>query len=228
MNPQDVIPVIIDALPPDSDEVRILIVDDEPGNRETLADIFAEMGYHADSAGTGQEALEKVRERFSNIAILDIRMPDINGTELLDRIREVRPATTCIMVTGYASLQSSVRAINSGAYAYIVKPIDIDHVSTVIRQALAQQSLVFENQRLLRRLQALSEVTDTALSALNLDDLLPLLLRSFMEALAADAWAILLMDESRQRLARRAAKGVYGAGLDPFSQTLGEGFVGRV
>src|SRR6266849_1462176 len=130
------------------------------------------MGYHTESAGTGQQALEKVRERFYNVAILDIRLPDMYGTELLPQIKEMQPHTTCIMVTGYAAVQNAVMALNAGAYAYLVKPLDIDHVGNVIKQALERQRLLFDNARLLRRLQALSEVTDTALSTLNLDELL--------------------------------------------------------
>jgi serine phosphatase RsbU (regulator of sigma subunit)/DNA-binding response OmpR family regulator len=225
MNPQEAVTVMIEPPPRGDDEVSILIVDDEPGNRETLADIFAEMGFHTESAGTGQQALEKVHERFYNVAILDIRLPDMYGTELLPQIKEVQPHTTCIMVTGYASVQTSVTAINSGAYAYIVKPLDIDHVSNVIRQALDQQRLLFENARLLRELRALSEVTDTALSTLNLNELLRSLLRSFIHYLGADAGAILLIDESGQRLEEQTRE-EWGAGR--FSLALGEAFAERV
>src|SRR5438876_3682219 len=228
MNAQEAIPAMTDPPPAGDDEVSILIVDDEPGNRETLADIFAEMGYRTESAGTGQQALAEVRERFYNVAILDIRLPDVKGTELLEQIKAVQPQTTCIMVTGYASLETSMRAINSGAYAYIVKPLDIEHVSSVIQQALEQQRLLFENTRLLRRLQALSEVTDTALSTLDLDELLRSLLRSCIHALQADAGQILLVDESGERLEVRAAQGVEELRPGRFSLALGEGFAGRV
>jgi len=185
------------------------------------------MGDRADSACPGEEALEKTREQFYNIAILDIRLPDMPGTDLLERIKEVQPLTTCIMVTGYASLSSSMRAINSGAYAYILKPLNIEHVSNVIQQALEQQRLLFENQRLLRRLRALSEVTDTALYALDLEDVLRALLGSFIKALSADAGAILLLNEAEQRLETRA---VIGMGSEDVRVIvpLGEGFAGRV
>jgi serine phosphatase RsbU (regulator of sigma subunit)/ActR/RegA family two-component response regulator len=221
-------PVSLDMPPAGVDKVSVLIVDDEPGNCETLADIFTMMGYQADSAGTGEEALGKARDRFYNIAILDIRLPDMYGTELLERIKEIQPLTTCIMVTGYASLQTSMQAINSGAYAYIIKPIDVDKVSGVIRQALEQQRLLFENQRLLRQLRALSDVTDRALYALDLDDLLHSLLRTIIEALSADGGAILLVNESDQRLEVRAAEGGWVADAGRFSVAMGEGFAGRV
>jgi serine phosphatase RsbU (regulator of sigma subunit)/CheY-like chemotaxis protein len=228
MHPPEVMTLSLDISPPDLDSVSVLIVDDEPGNRETLEDIFSEMGYRADSAGTGEQALEKARDQFYNIAILDIRLPDMYGTELLERIKEVQPLTTCIMVTGYASLQTSMKAINSGAYAYIVKPLNIEHVSGVIQQALEQQRLLFENRRLLRRLGALSNVTDSALSALDLDDLLRSLLQKFMLALSAEAGAILLLNESEQRLEVRALEGVDAAENGRVSVALGEGFAGQV
>lgn len=228
MKPQEAVTPIIDPPPPGADEVSILIVDDEPGNRETLADIFESMGYHADTAATGQQALEMVQDRFFNVAILDIKLPDMYGTELLARLKEVHPDTACIMVTGYASLQTSLRAINAGAYAYIIKPLDIDHVSNVLQQALSQQRLLFENRRLLRQFRALSEVTDTALSTLNLDQLVDSLLRRFIGAMEADAGAILLVDESGRRLEVRAAEGVEAAEAARFSVAVGEGFAGRV
>jgi serine phosphatase RsbU (regulator of sigma subunit)/CheY-like chemotaxis protein len=228
MNPQYAAIPMIDRPPPGGDRPSILIVDDEPGNRETLRDIFEEMEYQADTAATGQEALDMVRSRFFNVAILDIRLPEMDGTELLAQIKAVHPDTTCIMVTGYASLQTSLRAINAGAYAYIIKPLDIDHVSNVLQQALEQQRLVFENRRLLRQYTSLSEVTDTALTALNLDDVLPSLLSRLVSAMKADAGAILLLDETGRRLEVRAAEGF---GDDPAahgSLKLGEGFSGQV
>jgi serine phosphatase RsbU (regulator of sigma subunit)/CheY-like chemotaxis protein len=221
-------PLTLDAPSTGRDTVSILIVDDEPGNRETLADIFEEMGYRVESAGTGRQALDILQDRFFNVAILDIKLPDMYGTELLARLKEVHPDTTCIMVTGYASLQTSMKAINAGAYAYILKPLDIEHVCRILQQAIEQQRLLFENQRLLRRLTALSEVTDTALSILNLDVLLHTLLRRIIGAMQADGGAILLLDETTQRLEARATEGIAEGHEIPFSVALGEGFAGRV
>jgi DNA-binding NtrC family response regulator len=134
------------------DPVSLLIVDDEAGNRQTLADVFTESGYSVVTAATGQEGMEKARDRFFNVAILDIKLPDMYGTELLVRLKEAHPDTTCIMVTGYASLQTSMKAINAGAYAYILKPLDIEHLCHVLRQAVEKQRDVFEGRRQMRQL----------------------------------------------------------------------------
>ena len=81
MNSQQAVPIILDPPPPGGDEVSILIVDDEPGNRETLADIFSEMGYHADTAATGQEALEKVRDGWLAIGLNNAEPDDVIVTQ---------------------------------------------------------------------------------------------------------------------------------------------------
>src|SRR5437763_1897219 len=94
-------------------KVNILVVDDEDGARETLADIFEEMGYHTETAATAQEALDLLARRFFNIALLDIRLPDALGTMVLERIREIHPDTKCIMATGYAETATAISALNA-------------------------------------------------------------------------------------------------------------------
>jgi DNA-binding NtrC family response regulator len=148
MNPQNSMPPPNDSLSAGS-EVNILVVDDEPGNRETLRDVLVELGYRAATAATGEQALALLRERFFHAAILDVRLPDMNGTELLAQLKARHPDTVAVMVTGYASLQTSIRATNAGAHAYILKPLDFGHVISLLQQALGQQRSVFEDRRLL-------------------------------------------------------------------------------
>jgi DNA-binding NtrC family response regulator len=130
------------------EKVSILIVDDEPGNRETLGDLFRERGYLTETAATGQQALEKVGGRFFHVAILDVRLPDMNGTELLARLKEQQPDTVAIMVTGYATLQTSIRALHEGARSYLLKPLDMEHLCSVVEEAVQRQRSVLESQRL--------------------------------------------------------------------------------
>jgi DNA-binding NtrC family response regulator len=152
MNAQSNIPSPNDSLP-DGGEIGLLVVDDEPGCRETLRDVLAEMGYRAESAATGQQALALLRERFFHAAILDVRLPDMNGTELLTRLKELHPDTVAIMVTGYASLQTSIRATNAGAAAYVLKPLDFEQLVSLLQQALDQQRSLLEERRLFRESQ---------------------------------------------------------------------------
>jgi len=126
----------------------ILIVDDNEGARRSLALFFRQKGYEVDTAQTGQEAIEKVQGRFFNMALLDIRLPDIDGVELLAPLKEIHPDMVAIMVTAYASLENAVRALNNGAFAYITKPVNMDGVLATVREGLEKQHLVVENRRL--------------------------------------------------------------------------------
>ena len=126
----------------------ILIVDDDEGTCRTLSLIFGKKGYETETAGTGQEALEKAQRRFFNVALLDIRLPDMEGVELLAPLDRMHPDMMMIMVTAYASLETAVRALNEGASAYITKPLNMDEVLAAVREALEKQRLLMENKRL--------------------------------------------------------------------------------
>jgi PAS domain S-box-containing protein len=128
-------------------EASILIVDDDRSTRKTLALIFAKKGYETEIAATGQEAIEKAQQRFFNLALLDIKLPDMEGVELLTPLKEMHPDTVMIMVTAYASLETAVQALNEGASAYITKPLNMDEVLATVRGALEKQRLVWEKRQ---------------------------------------------------------------------------------
>jgi DNA-binding NtrC family response regulator len=120
-------------------KASILIVDDNEGILETLSAILEEKGYRTDTAKTGMEAIEKSKTNFYNVALLDIRLPDIEGTELLTKIEETSPRMVKIMVTGYATLENAVKALNLGADAYIMKPVDPENLLKIINEKLKTQ-----------------------------------------------------------------------------------------
>jgi serine phosphatase RsbU (regulator of sigma subunit) len=138
------------AFPPEP--VSILLVDDDPGILETLVDIFEDMGFSTDTSKTGRDALTRMQERFYNLALLDIRLPDMEGTDLLAHARRLRPDMKCIMATGNASKDNAVAALNMGAHAYLEKPIDIQQVMATLNGALADQRKEFINRQLVRTL----------------------------------------------------------------------------
>lgn len=129
------------------EKVGILIVDDNESNRRTLTLILEKMGYKIETAGTGQEALEKARGRFFNLALVDIKLPDMEGVELIAPLREMHPEMAAIMITAYASLETAVKALNEGALAYIIKPVNVDEVLATIREILEKQRLVKEKRQ---------------------------------------------------------------------------------
>jgi len=131
----------------------ILVVEDEAGTRATLCAILEDAGNEVIGLEKGAEALEVIKSRFPNVIITDIRLPDIGGMEILELAKEINPEVAVIMMTGYASIETAVNAVNEGAYAYFVKPVSPDGIKTTIANALRQQRLSVENKRLVDDLQ---------------------------------------------------------------------------
>lgn len=125
---------------------RILVVDDDPGARKTLSLILERKGFDVVTAGTAREALEKADDGFVNVGLLDIRLPDGKGIELLKPLHERHPGMESIVVTGYASTETAMRALNAGATAYITKPLNIDEVLAEVRRIVDTQRLVAEKR----------------------------------------------------------------------------------
>lgn len=121
------------------ESTRILVIDDDENIRKVLVAILADEGYTVDSVGTGKEALKKTKEQFYNVALIDVRLPDIEGVELLRKFRPTSPKIRKIIITGYPTLQNAVQAVNGGADAYIMKPFDVDKVLKVIQEQLMKQ-----------------------------------------------------------------------------------------
>jgi DNA-binding NtrC family response regulator len=117
----------------------ILIVDDDKAVLGVIKDILELQGYRVDTAETGQEALEKTKTRYYNLALLDIKLPDIEGTQLLTRMHRDMPKMMKIMITGYASLENAVESLNLGADAYLMKPIEAEKMLKVVEDKLKVQ-----------------------------------------------------------------------------------------
>lgn len=118
---------------------RILVVDDNESIRKVLATILEGEGYVVDTAENGKEAIEKSNAKFYNLALLDIKLPDMEGTKLLAAIKETTPRMVKIIITGYPTLQNASDAVNRGADAYIMKPFNMDNVLSTIKENLKKQ-----------------------------------------------------------------------------------------
>ena len=127
---------------------NILIVDDDESTRKTLAFIFNKKGYNVETVGTGHEALEMAQQKSFNLALLDIKLPDIEGIELLVPLKKMHPDMETIMMTAYSSLETVIRALNEGASAYIIKPLNLDDVLNKINSIFERQRLVAEKNKL--------------------------------------------------------------------------------
>ena len=132
----------------------IIVVEDEPDTRATLCGILMEdPGYKVIGLERGADAMEMIRKSSFDVVIADIRLPDVSGLEILELAKEINPDAAVIMMTGYASVETAVDAVNQGAYAYFVKPVNPDEMKTAIVNALKQQRLSLENKRLVESLQ---------------------------------------------------------------------------
>jgi DNA-binding response OmpR family regulator len=101
--------------------------------------ILQDEGYQVDLAATGKEAIQKTQEIAYNIALLDIRLPDMEGVELLKLLKDSVPRTRKIMVTGYPSMQNAIAALNKNADAYLLKPVDVEKLLQTVKQQLYAQ-----------------------------------------------------------------------------------------
>ena len=121
--------------------VRILIVDDEFSVRNSLSAWFEDEGYSVDVAANGKEALVKLAESQWDIFFLDLKMPGMSGLELQKKIMEIQPNSTIVMITAFASVESAVEAMQSGAYDYLSKPFDPDYLALMVRNIIERKQL---------------------------------------------------------------------------------------
>jgi len=117
------------------DKPTVLIVDDDVSLSKTLSDILRAEGYAPVTAGEGETALGRVEEEKPLVAVIDLRLPDMDGLRVMEEIKKRSPCTECIVLTGYASQASAIEAINLGAYSYVQKPYDVQQLLVTIRRA---------------------------------------------------------------------------------------------
>jgi len=129
-------------------EGYILIADDEKTFRDTLAKVLIEEGYEVVTAPNGEVALQEISNQEFDLAFCDIRMPGIDGLQLLKEIRKVSPHTSVIIITAYGSIESAVQALKMGAYDYIVKPLIFDEVLVKVKNIIGFQKLSRDYKRL--------------------------------------------------------------------------------
>ena len=137
---------------------KILIVDDEINLLESLGDLLKKKGFFVGTAKNGPEALERFKEHFFDIAIVDLKMPKMGGGKLLEIIKERYPQTVVIILTGYGTIRSAVTTMQKGAYDYLIKPCMPDEVLRIISKITEEQKLREENRFLRQELERKGEI----------------------------------------------------------------------
>lgn len=113
---------------------RVLVIDDDKSILRTFTRILQKNGYDIDVAETGKEALEKSQKKTYDLALIDIRLPDMDGTDLLVKMQKIMPKAVKIMITGFPSLETGIKALDEGADAYLVKPVKPEELLALIEE----------------------------------------------------------------------------------------------
>ncbi len=127
---------------------KILIVDDEEGMRKLLGRVLAKNGYESVTAANGNEALRLIESEQFDLVITDIKMPGMDGLQLLQELKEFDPALPIIVITAYGTVESAVQALRAGAYDYITKPFENDEIKLTVAKAFERERLLAENRYL--------------------------------------------------------------------------------
>ncbi len=144
---------------------RILIVDDEPATRHTLQELLQLEGYDVESVAGGREALQALQQGKYDVMILDLRMPDVDGEEVLRRLGPLGLDVGVIMLTGHGSLESAIEALRHQAYDYLLKPVQPQDLLKSVRRTLERVQTQRRNRRLLGQLeQMLRQIQDEGFS----------------------------------------------------------------
>ena len=118
----------------------ILVIDDQEGITTTVSAILADEGYMVETAKNGKEAINAVKKTPFDLALVDIRLPDIDGTELIRRLREIQPKIATIILTGQPTLENAIKSVNNKADGYLLKPFETRVLLETIRKILAEKT----------------------------------------------------------------------------------------
>jgi DNA-binding NtrC family response regulator len=136
----------------DMSVTSVLVVEDDLKMRTALRIILEKEGYKVEAAETGESGLIKMRDQAFDLVVTDLKLPGIDGMDVLKGVKKVRPETTVIMITAYATVDSAVEAMKEGAEDYIAKPFNLEEIRIVIRKAMEKQKLVSDNRALREQL----------------------------------------------------------------------------
>jgi diguanylate cyclase (GGDEF)-like protein len=193
----------------------ILLVDDDKILCEHLKAGLADQDFGVVAVNKGSQAVEELKKHDFSLVITDLILPDIQGIELMRTISKKIPDASFIVLTGYATISSAIEALKGGAYDYIIKPFDLDHLKLVIRRGLEKQRLIVKNKELIERLEKEKYKLEIIMDAYNkiggifgLDDLADFVTTKALQIVEAEKASLLVVDENSGELVLKGAKGI--------------------
>lgn len=225
------------------DGERILIVDDEASIREVLSSLLAEEGYEVIAAATAEEGLERMEGGDVSVAMLDVKLPGMDGIELLAEIKRRFPSTEVVVMTSYASLETAIAAIRRDAYDYIQKPFeDLEEPCAVVRRALEKRTLTRRNRELLegferrnrelaaavKRHKSLIDAGRAMGGILAISELLDFFIGVAAEELDVERASLMLLDDKTGEMRIAASRGLGDSVARGVRVRVGEGIAGWV
>jgi two-component system sensor histidine kinase/response regulator len=170
---------------------RILVVDDEESLVGALSEFLSLRGYEVETALNARQALALVHEKSFSVVVSDLRLPGMNGVELLEHILDLDPETVVVIMTGYASVQSAVEAMKKGAYDYVVKPFSVHELEKTLMLGLERRKLCKENlhlSHLMRKMVEVDQIKSNIIGTISHEFRTPLMsLRGYLAMLARSA-----------------------------------------
>jgi two-component system sensor histidine kinase/response regulator len=136
----------------------ILVIDDEQEMCDLCRDVFVKDGYRAETAGSGETGLQKVRKIRPDLVLVDLKLPGMSGIDILREIKDFDPNIVSVMITAYASIESAVEAVKLGAYDYLPKPFTLDQLLTVTKRGLERRRLILESEALRQEKEKMKEL----------------------------------------------------------------------
>lgn len=151
-------------------QAKILVIEDEAQVRESYIDMFSFFGHKVEAVSNGREGLSLINKNGYDIVVTDLNMPEMDGLEVLDYLKKKKPYIEVIVITGFATLENAIKAMKMGAYDYVTKPVDIDHVRIVLAKCVQQIRSNQENEELRNlneQLKGLNEMKDKFITITN-------------------------------------------------------------
>jgi len=180
------------------DSPRILVVDDERVIREILSDFLGLEGYVVRTVEDGVQALEELQKRVYNLVISDLKMPKMNGLDLIEKVTELGIPVLTVIMTGFGTVETAIEAMKHGAYDYIQKPFKVEEVIHIVRRGLDRQRLQHENLRLKDAL-SIYKISEAIATSLSVEKVLDLVLDAVLDAVDADIVNLLLEQPGHAR-----------------------------